>query len=135
MVYWLADNWMVLVGIGAAAVLAVSAAYRFLGMPTEKQQAKVKEWLIWACIEAEKALQIGTGQAKLRKVYEAFVSIPAFSWIARVISFDTFSEWVNDALAEAKVMMINSGALAKYVYGENADSEVERLRIQIRESI
>lgn len=131
MMHWLVENWMIVFGVVVAVIFAVSAAYRFFGLPTEKQKEKVKEWLVWACIEAEKALQTGTGQAKLRKVWEAFISIPAFSWIARVISFDTFSGWVDTALAEAKRMIINSESLATYVYGDNAVTEVERLRSQM----
>lgn len=128
---WLIENWMCIFGIAVAVILAVLFVYRFFGMPTEKQKEKIKEWLVWACIEAEKALQSGTGQAKLRKVYDAFISLQAFSWIARIISFETFSEYVNVALVEAKRMIINSRSLAEYVYGEFAEDEVKKLREQI----
>lgn len=132
---WLTENWFLLVAIGAGVCVAGLAVYRFFGMPTEKQKAKIKEWLIWACIEAEKALQSGTGQLKLRQVYDMFCAVPAFSLVAKIISFELFSEWVSDALVKAKEMMISNKALAEYVYGENAEMEVRKLRGQIGDAV
>lgn len=134
MMTWLIENWMVVFGLAVAVILAVLVVYRFFGMPTEKQVAKIKEWLIWACIEAEKALQSGTGQLKLRGVYNMFCSVPTFTWVAKIISFELFAEWVSDALATAKEMMINNKALAEYVYGENADVEVNKIKEQLEKS-
>ena len=131
MMTWLIENWMVVFGLAVAVIIAVLVVYRFFGLPTEKQVEKIKEWLIWACIEAERALQSGTGQLKLRQVYDMFCAVPAFTWVAKLISFELFSEWVSDALATAKEMMINNKALAEYVYGENADAEVKKIKDQL----
>ena len=131
MMTWLIENWMVVFGLAAAVIIAVLVVYRFFGLPTEKQQEKVKEWLIWACIEAEKALQSGTGQLKLRQVYDMFCAVPAFSWVAKVISFDVFSEWVSDALITVKEMLVNNEALSTYVYGDNADAEIKKIKEQL----
>lgn len=92
---------------------------------------KVKEWLIWACIEAKKALQSGTGQLKLRQVYDMFCAVPAFTWVAKVISFETFSDLVSDALVEVKEMLVNNKVLAEYVYGANAETEIEKIKNQL----
>ena len=134
MMTWLIENWFLLVAIAAALGVSVWAVYRFFGLPTEKQREKVKEWLIWACIEAERALQSGTGQLKLRQVYDMFCSVPAFTWVAKLISFELFSEWVSDALVTAKEMMINNKSLAEYVYGENADVEVKKIKEQLEKA-
>ena len=128
---WLIENWFLLVAIAAALGVSVWAVYRFFGLPTEKQREKVKEWLIWACIEAERALQSGTGQLKLRQVYDMFCAVPAFSWVAKVISFDVFSEWVSDALITVKEMLVNNEALSTYVYGDNADAEIKKIKEQL----
>lgn len=128
---WVIENWFLVVAVMASVGVAIGLIYRFLGLPTEKQKAKVKEWLIWACIEAEKKLQSNTGQLKLRDVWNLFCSIPAFSWVAKIISFDTFSTWVSDALLEVKQMLVSNRALAEYVYGDNAESEVDKLKAQI----
>ena len=125
------ENGAIIVSIVFTVAVAALAIYQFFLLPTDKQKEKVKEWLVWACIEAEKALQSGTGQAKLRRVYNAFIAVRAFSWLARIISFDTFSAYVSEALVEAKKMIINSESLAVYVYGEHAETEVEKLREQV----
>ena len=125
------ENGAIIVSIVFTVAVAALAIYQFFLLPTDKQKEKVKEWLVWACIEAEKALQSGTGQAKLRRVYNAFIAVRAFSWLAKIISFDTFSAYVSEALAEAKKMIINSESLAVYVYGDHAETEVEKLREQV----
>ena len=131
MMTWLIENWMVVFGLAVAVIIAVLVVYRFFGLPTEKQVEKIKEWLIWACIEAEKALQSGTGQLKLRQVYDMFCAVPAFSWVAKVISFDVFSDWVSDALITVKEMLVNNEALSTYVYGDNADAEIKKIKEQL----
>ena len=128
---FLIENWYLLVGAFALINFGIWLIYGFLKLPTDKQTEKIKQWIIWACIEAEKELQSGTGQAKLRKVYNAFIAVRAFSWLAKIISFDTFSAYVSEALVEAKRMIINSESLAVYVYGDHAETEVEKLREQV----
>lgn len=127
----LIENWFLIVAAVAVLVFLICLIFRFLGMPTEKQTEKIKEWLIWACVEAERSLQSGTGQLKLREVYNLFCAVPAFTWVARVISFDQFSVWVSDALLEVKQMLISNKVLAEYVYGDNATAEVEKIKVQI----
>ena len=125
------ENWYLIVALLVAATVVVYTIYRFIGLPTKKQKEKVTEWLIWACIEAEKSLQSGTGQLKLRKVYDAFVAVPSFSWVSKIISFETFSDWVTIALERAKLMLVSNPDLANYVYGENAETEVSKLKAQL----
>lgn len=60
------------------------------------QKAKIAEWLKWAVAEAEKMLGGGTGQLKLRLVYEWFVT--QFPVISVVVPFKVFSSWVDIAL-------------------------------------
>ncbi len=128
---WLIDNWyLVISGIACLAFVAY-CLYVFFEMPTDKQKAKVKEWLVWACIEAEKALQSGTGQLKLRQVYNMFCAVPAFTWVAKIISFELFSDWVSDALVTVKTMLVNNKSLADYVYGDNAEEEVKKIKEQL----
>ncbi len=129
---WLVDNWYLVVAGLAGLACVIYCLYTFFGMPTEKQIAKVKEWLIFATLQAEKELQSGTGQLKLRQVYNMFCAVPAFTWIAKVVSFDLFSMWVADALVEVKQMLINNKTLAEYVYGKSkAESEVKKIKEQL----
>lgn len=60
------ENWPIIVAAIAVVAVAAVAVARFVGLPTESQLAKVREWLLWAVTEAEKDLGGGTGQLKLR---------------------------------------------------------------------
>ena len=93
---WLIDNWFILVGVLAIVVFVVVYCWKFTGMPTDEQIRCVKEWLKYAVAMTEKELQSGTGQLKLRLVYQRFIE--TFPAIAKVVSFEVFSEWVDDAL-------------------------------------
>ena len=130
-VNWIIENWFLVIALAAVLGVSVWAVCRFIGLPTEKQKKKIKEWLIWACIEAERELQSGTGQLKLRDVWNKFCAVPVFSAIAKFISFEIFSEWVRTALATAKEMLIMNESLAQYVYGDNATAEIEKLKMQV----
>ena len=63
---------------------------------TIKQPKKVKEWLLYAVIEAERSLGSGTGPVKLRAVYDMFIT--KFPKLSIFVSFNTFSTWVDAAL-------------------------------------
>ena len=60
------------------------------------QKEKVAEWLKYAVTEAEKYLGGGTGQLKLRQVYDWFTE--RFPIIAAILPFRVFSAWVDVAL-------------------------------------
>ena len=57
---------------------------------------KAKEWLKWAVSYAEQELGTGTGQLKLRMVYDMFVD--KFPALASILPFNIFSKWVDLAL-------------------------------------
>lgn len=110
------DNWYII--LAALAVLAAAgiAVYRYFKLPSEEQLEKVRQWLLKAVTEAERELGGGTGQLKLRTVYDAFLT--KFPWLAPVISFSTFSGLVDDALAEMRTMLEKNKAVQAYVSGE-----------------
>lgn len=58
----------------------------------------------------------GTGQIKLRYVYDMFVA--RFAWLARVISFEAFSMMVDEALEKMKKMLESNKAMQELVNGE-----------------
>lgn len=132
---WFIENWYLLIGTAALVGAAVAVVKGFTGLPNEAQVEKIKEWLIWACIEAEKQLQSGTGQLKLRQVYDMFCAVPAFTWVAKVITFKTFSEWVSDALVTVKQMIVTNDTLAQYVYGDKKTEEVAKIEEQLRPEV
>lgn len=110
------ENWYII--LAALAVLAAAgiAAYRYFNLPSEEQLEKVRQWLLKAVTEAEKELGGGTGQLKLRTVYDAFLT--KFPWLAPVISFSRFSQLVDEALEEMRKMLAKNMAVQAYVSGE-----------------
>ena len=84
------DKMMILIIV---AIVIIAALFIVLAI---KQPKKVKEWLLYAVIEAEKELGSGTGPVKLRSVYDMFIT--KFPKLSVFISFNTFSEWVDVAL-------------------------------------
>lgn len=113
---FIVENWFVLVALVAVATTAGYVAYTFVKMPSNKQLKKVKEWLLYAVTKAEKELGSGTGQIKLRYVYDMFVE--RFTWLSRVISFEMFSMMVDEALDKMKEMLTNNKAMQEFVAGE-----------------
>lgn len=90
------NNWYVVLAILALAAVGGVLAYKFFKQPTSKQVAKVKKWLLVAVQEAEERFGAGTGQTKLRWVYDMFTA--KFPWLAKIVTFETFSGWVDEAL-------------------------------------
>ena len=89
---YIVENWFVIVGLIAVLTAGGYAVYVFVKMPSDKQLNKVREWLLYAVTKAEKELGGGTGQIKLRYVYDMFVA--RFTWLARVISFEAVAPLV-----------------------------------------
>lgn len=113
---FITENWFVLVALAAVVTAGGYAVYTFVKMPSDKQLNKVREWLLYAVTKAEKELGGGTGQIKLRYVYDMFVA--RFAWLAKVISFEMFSMMVDEALDKMKEMLENNKAVKKLVSGE-----------------
>lgn len=77
------------------------------------QKEKVKEWLKWAVVEAEKLLGSGTGQLKLRQVYDWFVE--KFPFVAAVVPFRVFSAWVDTALETMREWLGDNKQIQAYI--------------------
>lgn len=74
---------------------------------------KVKEWLRYAVTMAEKELGTGTGQLKLREVYDWFIDqFPVFS---KLLPFPIFSKLVDDALDWMRDQMECNEKINEYV--------------------
>lgn len=119
MLDFLIENWPVLAGALAVLAAAGFAVYRFVGLPTEAQLDKVREWLLWAVTEAEKELGGGTGALKLRQVYDLF--IVRFPWLAKVVSFELFSTMVDEALEEMRELLKTNQAVSAFVIGAEVE--------------
>ena len=113
---FLAENWYLLVVAVAVIAIAIYSVYMFIKLSHGEQISKVQEWLLWAVAEAEKALGGGTGQLKLRFVYDLFVS--KFPVAAKFIPFALFSEMVDKALEKFNEMLSNNQKVRAYVNEE-----------------
>lgn len=110
---WIIDNWSLLVVLACAMVAVFIYVKKFVNMPTEEQIAKVKEWLLFAVMQAEKEFGGGTGTLKLRYVYDLFVT--TFPEVAKLVSFDTFSKWVDEVLVYMRRLLESNMDLRYYV--------------------
>ena len=93
---FLIDNWVSLLLCVLSIVLIIMSVLNFTRLPKAEQLEKVKQWLLIAVTEAEKALGSGTGKLKLAYVYDLFVA--KFPWLVKIISFETFSSLVDEVL-------------------------------------
>lgn len=84
---WFLSNWQIILFCILAVIIIVYAV----------MTGKTVEWLKYAVAKAEEELGTGTGQLKLRKVYDWFIAkFPVFS---KIVPFPIFSKWVDLALA------------------------------------
>lgn len=116
------NNWYVI--FCAVLVLAgiIISIVKFVRDPKTKQLASLREWLLYATTVAEKELGSGTGKLKLRFVFDMFVT--KFPWLAKTITFDTFSKFVDDTLGDMNTMLASNNAARLFVNGaEEVPSE------------
>lgn len=76
----------------------------------------VKEWMRWMVLEAERVLGSGTGQAKLRWVYDKFVQ--QFPKLKVIIPFSVFSKWIDLALTWMDEQLNKNPKLREYISNE-----------------
>ena len=116
MMMWIIKNIDVIIGIIALLIISSMAIYKFIQSGKEHQITKIKEWLLFAVIQAEKELGGGTGQLKLRYVYDMFVS--KFKFVQMLVSFEEFSEMVDDSLDIMRGMLTTNVKVKEYVEQE-----------------
>ena len=115
MVEFLVGYWWLFVIVLAIGVVAGVAISNFVKTPRPQQLKQVKEWLLYAVMEAEKELGSGTGQIKLRYVYDKFLT--KFPVVAAIISFENFSKLVDGALAKFATMLEENEKIQSYMEG------------------
>ena len=93
-------------------ILVIAAAYLITN-----QRTKVIEWLKFAVVEAEKLLGSGTGQLKLRQVYDWFCE--KFPTTAALLPFAVFSAWVDVALETMKRWLELGNPIGDYILGKD----------------
>ena len=99
--------------IAIVAILIGVFAVWFFRLGKEKQIQIIQEWLLLAVVKAEKELGNGTGQIKLRFVYDLFLD--KFKFVSMFITFAQFSGLVDMALITMKEMISNNNQVKDYI--------------------
>lgn len=98
---WIMNNW-------AFIAISIIVIIYFITSPS-----RIQEWLIYAVTMAEKDLGSGTGQIKLRQVYDMFITTyPIFS---KIIPFTMFSKWVDKALEFLKKQVESNQNVKEFI--------------------
>ena len=106
-------NVQIIVALVIVAIALVCGVIWFIKLPKEKKIANIKEWLKYAVVEAERELGSGTGQLKLRMVYD--MAVKQLPFIIRLVPFNTFSKWVDKALDWMRDQLAENKAIKEYV--------------------
>lgn len=114
------EYWFLIVAAIAVISVVSIKAYIWFKTPGKKQKEQIRQWLIYAVAEAEKKLGSGTGQLKLRYVYNMFIA--KFPAIALFIDFEDFSKMVDSALEELQEL-IKSNTDIKALFKEEGGNE------------
>ena len=102
----------IILALVIVAIVCILIAW-FLKLGKERQLKVITEWLLLAVIKAEKELGDGTGQVKLRFVYDLFID--KFRFASMFISFNQFSALVDSALIIMKEMISNNDQVKNYI--------------------
>lgn len=107
------EFWPLIVVFICGVATALLFAVKFSKEPTEKKVQMVMEWMLYAVIQAEKEMGAGTGQIKLRYVWDMFIK--TFPDLAQVVSFDGFSKLVDQSLITMRHILDTNCDVLNYV--------------------
>lgn len=109
------ENIYFTIGIIALVSVIGIGIYNFFKLEKSKRIEVIKEWLLFAVIEAEKYFGDGTGKIKLRYVYNMFID--KFKFMSLIISFDQFSILVDEVLENMREMLSDNIKVKEYITG------------------
>ena len=109
----LMEYWWLAIAILAIIIIAFMFLITYIKLPNSKKAKKVKEWLLFAVVQAEKELGSGTGQLKLRYVYN--LALSKFPVFIKLIPFELFSSFVDGALQQLGNLIEDSEGVKKYM--------------------
>ncbi len=107
------QNWYFILAGVIAIIGGIFYSIKFAKMTNEERYAQIRGWLLQAVLMAEKEFGSGTGKLKLSNVYSEFCK--QLPWLAKIISFELFCKYVDDALVEMKEILKQNAAIASVV--------------------
>ena len=99
-----------------AALTVVAVVMLIVAVKVFGEQ-KVRNWLVWAVGKAEQEFGSGTGQLKLRSVYNQFIA--RFPKLSTFITFKRFAVLVDEALNILSDMLKNGKIANKNKKGDD----------------
>lgn len=111
---FLTNNW----GLVLIVVVAIVGLVKFFIF---KDKESAKKWLLYAVLEAEKLYGSKTGQIKLRYVYDWFLK--TYPFLAKFISFEDFSDMVDEALVGMQHLIDTNMKVFEYVGGYEVEKK------------
>lgn len=121
---WIIENWTMVIVLLAMAAGPLAYFRRIMALPPEDRIPEIKddvrekiiEWLKGQVSKAEKELGGGTGELKLRDVYDSFIKV----WPneAEIATFKEYSEMVDEALTWMKKQMEKNERIKTHIEGE-----------------
>ncbi len=121
----LVKYWFLIIALLAVVYFVAYGIFQFIKWPKETKVKNIKEWLKWAVIQAEKKLGGGTGQLKLRMVYN--MAVEKFPFIVDFITFEQFSVWVDEALDWMREQLEKNENIQALVNGGEKDESTDNL--------
>lgn len=106
---WIINNWYVIVAVIASMLAIAFVIKNYLNLSKSTKLTKLREWLLYAVLKADKELGSGTGQIKLRYVYDMFIS--KFKFLSMFINFDIFSKLVDEALVKMAELLKDNDSI------------------------
>lgn len=113
MIEYIVNNFPLVIATIAVLLVAIVSVMNFFQKPTKEQLDSVREWILLIVIESEKRFGSGTGKIKLRYAYDQFVT--KFPYIAKFVTFETFSQYIDQALEEMKKLLKTNSYVKAYV--------------------
>ena len=116
--------WFLIVAAIALVSVVTIKVYKWFKQPNSEQIRQIKEWLLYAVAKAEENLGSGTGELKLRYVYDMFMT--KFPAAAIFISFEDFSIMVEEALEKfEELIQTNPSVGAMYGFEDMSGKDKE----------
>lgn len=113
---FLIEHWYTILLVIVFLVGGTISVLRFTKLSAAERYDKIRGWLLQAVMLAEREFGSGTGKLKLSAVYDKFCE--RFPWFAKIITFELFSKYVDDALDEMRSILQKNEAIAQIVEGE-----------------
>ena len=83
------------------------------------ERKSMKDWLLYACALAEREFGSKTGQLKLKYVWS--MACEQFKFLTTFLTFEKFSEMVDECLIDFRHLIETNDSIAGYVNSEKGD--------------